>query len=151
MKIQEEIITWDLIEEIKPLLQEHYEEICEYKDIMKLNPDYNKYLELQKLGMLHTVTVRDEGKLIGYAITFTIKNLHYQDCLMGLNDILFISKPYRNGSLAIRLLKYVEDALKNKGVQILHYHIKVKHDHARLFEKLGYVCIEKLYGRSLWQ
>ncbi len=149
MKIQEEKLSCQLLEEMNPLLERHYEEIAEHKELMKLNPDYTKYYELERLGMLHTVTVRDEGRLIGYCITFTVKHLHYKDCLMGLNDILFIDKPERNGLLAVRLLKYVEDALREKGVQIIHYHIKVCHDHEQLFERLGYKYFEKIYRRVL--
>jgi GNAT superfamily N-acetyltransferase len=135
----------DLIEEIIPLTEEHWGEIARNKDVIKLNPNYDTYKTLQDLGMLHIVTARDEGRLIGYAITLITPNLHYSDHLFAVNDILFISKKYRGGRTGYRMFKYMEKCYRERGVSVVHIHSKLAHDFAKLMDHLGYSEIEKVY------
>jgi len=137
----------DIIEEIKPLLQSHYEEIARNKDKIKLNPNYDIYRSMDTAGLLHVVTVRDNEVLAGYFICVIMPNLHYQDCIVATNDILFISKPYRKGSLAMKMLKYAEKTLKERGADRIVINMKLAHDFGVLLERLGYVEIERVYEK----
>jgi GNAT superfamily N-acetyltransferase len=139
----------DVIGEIKPLLEDHYEEIAVMKDKIKLNPNYQQYEVMEQNNMLHIATVRVDGKLAGYCISFIVKHIHYQDCVQALNDILFVAKEYRHGSIGTRLIKYAEQRLTEIGAQIIHYHVKISHDFGLLMEKLGYACTEKIYSKYI--
>ena len=57
-----------VIDEIKPLLEDHWEEIALNKEVIKLNPNYEMYEKLCNAGVMRIVTARDDGKLIGYCI-----------------------------------------------------------------------------------
>lgn len=138
-----------LIEEIRPLLQAHYEEIARHRDKIALNPDYSRYEEMDRQGLLHAVTVRDEGRLVGYYISFVVPHLHYMDHLMALNDIVFISKPYRKGFTAIRMFKFAEASLRARGVSKTHINIKLAHDFGPVLERIGFVEIERIYEKIL--
>jgi len=139
----------DIFDELKPLLQCHYEEIARHKDVIKLNPDYDKYKVMDNAGYLHTVTARDGGKLIGYFVSFVMPHLHYKDCIMSVNDVLFIEKNYRKGFVAMRMFKFAERTLKERGVLKIHINMKIAHDFGILLERIGYVEIERIYEKML--
>lgn len=138
-----------LINEIKPLLQSHYEEIARHRGKIALNPDYDKYRELDRMGFLHGVTVRNEGKLIGYFLSFVIPHLHYKDHIFSSNDVVFVSKEYRKGTIAAKMFKFAEATLKEKGVTKMHVNVKLANDFGSLLERLGYVPIERIYEKIL--
>lgn len=132
----------DIITDVKPLLEAHYKEIAWKQDRIKLNPNYRQYEALEQLGMLHISTVRIDGALVGYCITLLVKHMHYQDCLYALNDILYIAKLYRRGSLGSRLIKFTEEKLKELGALVVTYHVKTSHDFRPLLERNGYELAE---------
>ena len=139
----------EVIEEMKPLLEAHYEEIARNQDKIKLNPDYDLYAKLDELGMLHGVSARADGELIGYFLSIVGPNMHYKDHLMAKNDIMFIRKDYRNGLTPVRLLKYAEETLKARGVSVMYLNVKLAHDFGRLMEYLGWVETERIYEKIL--
>ena len=139
----------DVIEEIKPLLELHYKEIALNKDVIALNPDYDKYLMLEELGMLHIVTVRDEGVLIAYYVSFVHHNIHYKDHIFAVNDIMYVANAYRGSTVAYRMLSYAEKELKKLGVSVMSVHMKADFPFERLCEKRGMKKAEYLYTKFI--
>jgi len=137
----------DCLEEIKPLIEMHWEEIALYKDKIKLDPDFDKYLLLDSMGMLHILTVRDDAKLIGYFISFIQPNMHYKESVFATNDILYVDPAYRKGSVGYKLFKKAEKSLKEIGVDVIVIHSKVNNDFKPLMDKLGYERIEYNYSK----
>ena len=75
VEYQEE--TYDsVIDEIKPLLEGHYQEIANNRDVIKLNPDYEIYKRFCELGQIRIVTARADGELVGYCIVVVRPHLH---------------------------------------------------------------------------
>jgi len=137
----------DILDELKPLFCEHYLEIARHQEIIKLNPDYNKYFEMERNGSLLLTVARADGKVIGYCFTFISPHLHYQDCLMALNDIILIKKEFRKGFTAMKLIKFTEKCLEKRGVLKSHITLKIAHDFGKLLERMGYVAIERVYEK----
>ena len=52
----------DILEELKPLLKEHWEEVAWYKDKIKLKPDYEKYLGMEDQDKLLVIKDFFSGK-----------------------------------------------------------------------------------------
>jgi len=121
----------------------HWEEIARNKEEIKLNPDFESYIQLDELGRLLVTTVRDGDELVGYIINFIAPHLHYKDWLMSDNDILFIHPQYRKKGVFSSLLKFTIDCLKERGVGVIHIHMKTKHDFGPLLEKFGFIEIER--------
>lgn len=142
----------DVLDEIKPLLEEHWREIALYRDRFPLNPDYEKYKTLDAAGMAHVVTARDQGRLIGYCISFIMPHLHYQDCIIAMNDILFITKEYRHGRTGMKLISFAEQDLARRGVHRFIIHVKRSHDFGPMLERMDFTETErnweKLIGRA---
>lgn len=133
--------------EIIPLLREHWEEIAWYKDKIKLNPDYGVYYQMEANGILHIVTARDDGKLIGYYISLVTPNPHYKDHFFAVNDILFVLPEYRGGTTAYRMFKYAFDKLTERGASVITIHMKTDAMFDGLCEKLGMERQEYLYTK----
>ena len=138
---------WAVVQpQLHSLIQQHYQEIAWKKDKIKLNPDWKRYEDMERAGVLKTFTVREDGALIGYAIFFVRENLHYNDVLWAANDIVFVRKDKR-GLTGIRLLKYAEQALRKMGCHVVSMHIKREHDWGRLAGRLGYEHTEANYWK----
>ncbi len=141
-----EVCTESLIGELKPLLEDHWKEIAMFKDKISFSPDYEKYLILQDMGALHVVVVRDEGKIVGYFVSFIQPHIHYKDNIFAINDILYVDPSYRGGTVAYRMFKYAKKELKKIGVSVLMVHMKTKYPFEKLCESLGMDKEEFVYS-----
>lgn len=153
MKYQEEFFK-DIVEELKPLFQIHWEELANNKDVRPLDVDYFNYTRLNRdddfTPVLKIFTVRtDEGKLIGYAFFFISYNLHYQTWLYAAVDVYFLDPTYRKLGVGTEFITEMEGWLKRNGVKSVTMMDKLNHSHESFFVKLGYKPIEQLYEKIL--
>lgn len=133
-------------DEIKPLIQSHWEEIAHYKDI-PLDPDWDYYRLLDAKGFLGVYTAREEGKLIGYSIYVVKRNPHYKSSLQASQDIIFIS-PEKRG-FGKEFINWCDMELKGIGVQAVYHHVKKDHDFSPVLRRLGYTLVDLIYARRL--
>lgn len=138
-----------VIQDIQPLLVQHWEEVANYKDVIKLNPDFDKYLDLEKKNLLVIITCREDTTLIGYSVFFLYKHIHYQDHLFASNDVLFLIKCARKGRQGIKLIRESERILKTLGVLRLSFHVKPKNDFSPILSRIGYGKEEIIMGKLL--
>jgi GNAT superfamily N-acetyltransferase len=144
---QREKATFDLFEELLPLLEAHYLEIAHFQDI-PLEPDFDRYVKLDENGVLRVFTARDEaGKLVGYSVYLVSFNLHYRSSLQAIQDILYIS-PDRRG-FGRKFIAWCDDQLRAEGVQATYHHVKSAHDFGPLLARMGYECVDHIYARRL--
>jgi GNAT superfamily N-acetyltransferase len=149
MEYQAEFIK-DILHEIKPLLEDHWEEVAWYKDEIKLNPSYDKYIQMQEQNALLCMTVRDdEGTLIGYNINFLQYHPHYSDHVYAINDIIFLLPEYRHGNIAFKLLEATEQVLIHLGVSVVTVHMKPAHPFKTLAEASGFKQQEYVYSKFI--
>lgn len=136
------------LEYLKPLLPIHYEELALNKDKVPLSPQFDKYIAAEDRGELLFVCLRSAGELVGYFIGFISPGLHYSTCLTCQMDIFYVHPKHRGSSAGYQLFKFVEQQLKNRGVQRMFVGSKMHKDASWLFEKLGYTPVETYY--STW-
>jgi len=134
------------IPEISLLCQEHYEEIAERKDVIPLDPDWERYVGMEKAGILFLATVRSDGELIGYYIVSVVPHLHYKSSLTAFTDIFFVQKDFRHGRVGYNLFKFVIKEIKALGVQRFYTSCKLKHDVGPMLDRLGFKEIERNYA-----
>ena len=139
----------DILHELEPLLEEHWEEVAWYKDKIKLKPDYSKYVQMQENNSLLCVTVRDEGKLIGYNINFLQYHPHYSDHVYAINDIVFLLPEHRHGHIAKQMLESTEEILKHIGASVVTLHMKPDHTFVTLAEHCGFKRQEYVYSKYI--
>lgn len=105
MKIEKELFTAELYEEILPLAQKCWEEstinkaeTCAYygERDFKIEPDIPEYQRLAVLGSVVIVTLRDEGVLKGYVVGFLYRSWHHKRIFCGNGDSIYIEPAYRS-------------------------------------------------------
>lgn len=136
-------------EDAQHLLEKHWEEIALNKEVIKLNPDWEAYYDLEDAGSLKIFTARSDGVLIGYFVVICRKHLHYVDHVFSFNDILYVAQEYRKGLVGAKLMKFAEQCLKEDGVSVLVVNTKRHKPFDSLLEWLGYKHTENIYTKLL--
>ena len=134
-----------MVDELKPFSKIHWDELGLTKDDVQLDMDWDRFIKMEREGKLHTITVRDDGKLLGYHISFIGTHPHYKSTNHAVVDLYYLHKEHRLGRTGIRLFKYAEASLKKLGVVKISSGCKVKLDHTKLFEYLGYEFSDKMF------
>lgn len=148
MDLQKELLS-TIKAELQILLLDHYEELTLNKNKVKLNPNWNRYFELEAQGKLHLFTLRDQTKLVGYSVFFLDKHIHYDDLMVATNDIIYLKKDERLGIAGIKLLKFSEQQMKLLGADKITWHIKMSQDFRPILHRMGYVDEDVIVGKVL--
>lgn len=138
-----------VLPELKSLLPLHWEEIALDKDKIKLAPDYERYLALEKAGILHVITARCGTELVGYHISFVTPHMHYSNDLMCFTDIFFLKREYRKGLAGLGLFRAIEREMRKLGVKKLVTGCKVHLDLGVIFRRLGWTMTDHLYAKYI--
>jgi hypothetical protein len=142
--------TIDLfIEQIKPLLELHYQELTLDKDIMVLKPDWARYRELMALDKMSVLGAYEDDKLVGYSVFFKQPHIHYEDNIMAHNDVLFLHPRCRQGITGIKLIKASEEMLQQQGVSKVVWHVKYSRDFRNILYRMGYKDEDVIVGKAL--
>ena len=138
-----------VIPEMSLRYPEHWEELALDKSSIPLAPDYAKYNAMADAGMLHVVTARSSGVLVGYFIFVITPGLHYVTTRMALYDIFYLRKPYRKGYNGMRFIQFAETSLREAGVDKMYVGVKLNNDFGKVFERLGFTPAERIYIKLL--
>lgn len=144
-----EELTNSLIEEIAPLLINHWHETAHHKDEIPLDPDYLTYLKMQEHGCLLVTTARDNEKIVGYFTNIFTPHLHHKNHIMSSADIFYIDPDYRNKNVFAGLFKFTLEELKSRSVSVVNMHTRNTHDFSRFLENMGFTFIEKHFELKL--
>lgn len=157
------VFQWEpfaqIAREITPLFTAHWREIALNQDAIPLDPDYDRYLQCELIGILHVMTVRDgsTARLVGYVFAMIGPHLHYVSTRWCMGDMFFLQPPYRVGWNGVRMMKAFERGVAERGAKIIHLveklHFVESHKHGRkvgsLLEFLGYSPIEQVYAKRI--
>lgn len=135
--------------ELPALFQEHYDEVALDKENMKLNPAWGRYIELELSGILHILTVRKDGGLIGYHFNLVYPHLHYADVLCSFSDMFFLRRDCRRGFAGVKLFLENEKMLRALGVRKCFVMTKVHVDVRKIMKRLKYKFIERIFAKKL--
>lgn len=129
---------------VKALAGMHWEEVGLYKDKIMLDPDWDKFLVLDKAGIVRLPTVRKDGIMIGYAIFMLYPLIHYKSHTAAVNDAVFLLPKHR-GVVGYKFIKYCHEQMLKEAPRVT-WHLKVAHDWGNVLKHLGYELEEYLYG-----
>jgi len=130
---------------MQEMYPEHWAEIALDKDAIKLDPDYEKYRAMAEAGILHLVTARCDGRLVGYHLSMIYPHMHYRKSLTCFTDVFYLKPEYRVGMIGYKMLKFFRDSVKARGVQKIYMGTKLSHDIGPLLLRLGFNPIERIY------
>lgn len=128
-----------------PLFEAHWLEIGRHRDKILLKPAFDRFVALEKAGVLHSMTARiGDGSLIGYAVFMVMPHLHYADDVFAYNDMVYLQ---RKRGYALGFIRFCEQVLRTRGVSKITYHVKVSKDFGPLLIRMGYEAAETLYEK----
>lgn len=148
VKYQQEFLD-SVVDDTKPLLEEHWEEVALNKDKIKINPDWDAYYTLEGQGNLKIFTARSEGVLVGYFVVLVSPHIHYKDHLFAKNDLIYLSPEYRKGFTGVKLIKFAEKCLKEDGVSVMVVNTKNHKPFHKIMEFLKFSPAETLYSKYI--
>lgn len=138
----------ELRPDIGPLLQAHWEEVAKNKHLMRLNPAWDTYRDLERAGALFVLGAWADTTLVGYSATFLNRHIHYSDLIYAQNDVLFVVPEHRG--CGGRLMVATEREAKERGAQIMLWHAKPDSVLDRkLDQSVRYSVQDILYSREL--
>lgn len=146
MRFQQEIL-YMILGEIDSLLKMHYDELTLNKEHVILDPDWERYADLEKQGKLIIYTARDGDKLVGYSVFFMNQHIHYKNNLFAMNDVLFLHPDYRKNSCGPKLIMFCDQELSKLGKVKITWHVKFTRDFRPILHRLGYVDEEVMCGK----
>jgi GNAT superfamily N-acetyltransferase len=135
----------DAIEEMRLMYAAHWAEV----GIGNLAPDYARYLDLEAAGLLHVVTARDAGALVGYHVLVVTRSLHDRAELCAITDIVYLKPAYRQGFTGFQFLKYACESLKAVGVTRVSTMSRKRRFFGKVLERLGFDELEVIYMKGL--
>lgn len=134
----------------KDVLYEHWKELALNQDKVKLNPDANKYKQLQALKLLRNIVVYKDKEVVAYSVILVQPHLHYSSNVYATVDVIYVKQEHRSSSVGARLLVATEQVAKDSGATIITHHAKPYVPMIiKPLEKLGYVLYEHIYGKYL--
>lgn len=135
----------DIQNVLSTLISDHYSEVESFADKIPLSVDWDKYYQLEDLGMLHIVTARESGELVGYFMAIIAPNLHASQDLVAMNHTLYLKPDLRRSGLGEQMIRFAESCYKELGVSVVTIHMKEKYPFDSLCKKLGYELTERTY------
>ena len=136
------------------LLHGHWEEVGVHKDQMPLDPDFERYVELNEAGLYRVWTARDGDMLAGYIGWFVQPHLHHRRTLTAVQDLYLLSPSHRRGLAGYHMFTSAFDALRDLGVKRVIGGTVTGFEPdrgglSRVFERLGFENTELVWSRML--
>lgn len=149
---QIEVLDAETLNEAKPLLPNHYDELSEHKQAgIPLDPQFDLYLARSAAGQVIYVTLRERGALIGYLVSFVAPGMHYQGCLTATTDIFYVTPDLRGLHGGALLFGAWKKECARRGVKLMQIGIKTRHAKyaGPLLEAAGFQATELMFWQFL--
>lgn len=150
MTVHFQVEKWrDALPEMEPILVKHWREIALGHDKVPLDIARERYQHLCDVDMLHVVTARKDGALVGYHVAIISGHLHYEGTLHGITDVYFILPEFRLGFTGIRMFRFIESEMRKRGVKKLITGTKLHLDIGAVLRFLGFAPTETVYTKYI--
>lgn len=133
-------------EGLEQLLKRHWHEIAFYPDI-PLAVDWAFYEAAEKGGVLRIFTIRDDDKLVGYAVYLVRYAPHYKESLQAVQDVIFLAPEYRKGAIGRGFVAFADQMLKAEGVQVTYQHSKIRSPIDAVLVRERYELVERVWAK----
>jgi len=152
LSVQIEPLNEITLAEVQPLLPGHYDELSEHKEAgIPLDPQFGLYLARSSAGQVIYVTLREDGDLIGYLVSFIVPGMHYQGCLTATTDIFYVTPDLRGLHGGSLLFEAWKKECKRRGANLMQIGIKTRHAKyaGPLLEAAGFKATELMFWQFL--
>lgn len=105
----------DMLGEIEPLHREHYHETEVLYMDEPFEPDYERYMGLEKSGDFVCFTVRIGWQMVAYIQYYLYDDLHARQAKNAREDAFYVHPSARGHGIGAQLLAYAENSLRELG------------------------------------
>lgn len=143
--------TWAQLErDGQELFRLNFRDLGLNQDKVQLALNSSIFAEVEGKGVLHIITARANGKLVGYHVSALLPHMHYKDAgLMVYTDAYYLHSDYRAGGTGAKMLMEVERTLRERGATKFYISTKVHSDNGPLLEAMGYSFTDKIFTKLL--
>lgn len=142
----------DIVNEVRVLHEQHYHETETLYLDTPFNPDYDRYIALERDKQFVLFTIRSGVELVGYLQYYVFRDLHTSNVYQAREDALFVTKQHRGRGIAPRLLAYAESFLYQLGCRYVGMSSKGPvggPDIGPFLERNGYRPVATFYSKDL--
>jgi len=145
-----QIENWsECVDEVAQLVTDHWREVANDRDKIPLDPDWEKYRNMDKAGILVLMTVRDDGVMVGYSLFVVMSLTHYKSNTVAMNDIIYVHPKYRGPRVGMRFIEFCHKELAQSKVHRICWHIKPVNNWTPILLRMGYRVEEYVVGICL--
>ena len=139
-----------VVDQLRAIHEQHWRETEGYRHALEFNPDYQRGIDLEVQGRYLLIVARrhETGEIVGNYALYLSRSMHTQT-LMATEDTLFLAKDCRRGRLGIEVMRYAENALRQRGVEELNVSVKLVNSVGSMIERMGYAPVATQYTKIL--
>lgn len=136
----------DIVEEIHPLHEQHFQETEIHRMGFGLDVAYDYLVDTERRGKLIQFTARtiSDGRLVGNIRMYIQESLH-TGTMYASEDTFYLLPEQRRGWNALRFWRFMEDSVRAIGVREIRTDSKVVNKVHRLNEYCGYKHVANKY------
>lgn len=117
-------------------------------DAAPFEPDLNRYLDMDLVGILQIITARDDGLLVGFVFAYV--HPHIDHCRVGWAMLTWywLYKEYRGSGVGDAMVVAMEQFLREAQVKVVEASEKITAKHG-LFDRRGYRDVDVVKRKLL--
>lgn len=135
----------DCVFEIRQHVGAHWDEVASRKDIRELAPDWEAYLQMDRLGRITLGTARQAGRLTGYLVMVHRPDLNSKATMAAESAVYYVERRPMRGLVQRNLIRFVRDHLLAKGIQYQRFRNKLTNPNDAILRNCGFEPDEMLY------
>lgn len=128
---------------IYDLLKRNHEETGVYD--LPFDPDFDRYVRIERSGGLMFMTVRKESQVVGCSIYFIDEEIFQRGIVSATQSLVYIDKEHRG--IGYKFIKFCDDILKERGVNSVWRQASCKFDISSIYKRMGYEFVETSFRR----
>lgn len=137
--------------ELWPLWKRHWQLSAVNREI-QLSPNYEQYRALDDAGVLHIVTARREGALVGYWFNFIMRRAMHYGIVEAHPDIYYMD--CRDAPMAVMsryraLCRAMLEEMRKENVRRVFIVTKDHADLSPVWESMGFQLVEHVHSLLL--
>lgn len=109
-----------LADGLEDLLVAHWAESAPNHDKLPLLIDWQTYRMEERAGRYQALSVRKNGRLVGYNAFFVAPSLHHRTAIFARNDVIYLDPAHRSFPTWRRMLEEPERRFAGKAFSIIY-------------------------------
>lgn len=143
------------VNELWPLLKRQHAEVAPNREAVPLDPDWDRYYEYERCGILKVWCARDGASLVGFVDCFLTHGLLCSSLLHGYAEHFYLMPEWRGAGR--EMLRSCADALVALGAKVVRFHtndLYLPDEHGRsrvglLFKRDGFKPIVTIWEKVI--